>query len=456
MAELWEAPIDTGEVPDSGSEFDVIVVGGGPGGSAAAGYAAIDGCKVLLLEKAIWPRDKACGDAVGGKSLEHVTELGVRDMIEATPHTRVTGITFSSADGTVISIPLPEEDFEKKEAGYTLPRIQFDYMMFKRAAELVREAGGSVIQGFEVTEVVVEGGDEPDEKLVSGIRGKVGGRRSASEVLGFTAPLTIGAGGYNCPVAREITEGVYGEPMRDPEELHYCAAYREYWKNVGGCEGYRQNIEIHFTESILPGYFWIFPSGNYVNVGIGMVIHEMKKRKVNLKKMQADLIANHPQFKHRFADATLVEKSGKGWQLPFGSPRKKPPSFQPRRVSMGGALCIGDAAALVDPFSGEGIGNALVSAKMAVEHFDRELHQDGFSLSSARAYQVELWKRLGPELINSHRMQYMVRRKRLMNLFMRKAKRKPEMQDALVDMLASKEAQERIHSPWFWIKSVLF
>ena len=74
----WDSPIDSGSVPDSETAFDVIVVGGGPGGSGAAGYMAMKGLKVLLLEKAIWPRDKTCGDAVGGKSLKHVEELGVK------------------------------------------------------------------------------------------------------------------------------------------------------------------------------------------------------------------------------------------------------------------------------------------------------------------------------------------------------------------------------------------
>ena len=74
----WDSPIDSGPVPDSETAFDVIVVGGGPGGSGAAGYMAMKGLKVLLLEKAIWPRDKTCGDAVGGKSLKHVEELGVK------------------------------------------------------------------------------------------------------------------------------------------------------------------------------------------------------------------------------------------------------------------------------------------------------------------------------------------------------------------------------------------
>ena len=62
----WEEPIETGEVPESGSAFDAIVVGGGPGGCSAAGYLAMAGKKVLLIEKGVWPRDKICGDAVGG------------------------------------------------------------------------------------------------------------------------------------------------------------------------------------------------------------------------------------------------------------------------------------------------------------------------------------------------------------------------------------------------------
>ena len=81
--ESWEIPIDTGEVPADGSDFDVVVVGGGPGGSAAAAYNALNGCKVLLIEKNVWPRDKVCGDAVGGKSLSHVEELGVLPMVQS-------------------------------------------------------------------------------------------------------------------------------------------------------------------------------------------------------------------------------------------------------------------------------------------------------------------------------------------------------------------------------------
>ncbi|MDP6865588.1 MAG: FAD-dependent monooxygenase, partial [Candidatus Poseidoniaceae archaeon] len=92
----WEGPIETGDVPETGSTFDAIVVGGGPGGCSAAGYLSMAGKKVLLIEKGVWPRDKICGDAVGGKSLSHVKALGVKETLESTPHFRVNGILFSS------------------------------------------------------------------------------------------------------------------------------------------------------------------------------------------------------------------------------------------------------------------------------------------------------------------------------------------------------------------------
>ena len=114
----WDTPVDSGSVPKDGSSFDAIVVGGGPGGSAAASFLAMNGAKVLLLEKAIYPRDKTCGDAVGGKSLKHVEELGIKGILEETPHFRVDGIVFGAPNGKEVRIALPEEEVEQREAGY--------------------------------------------------------------------------------------------------------------------------------------------------------------------------------------------------------------------------------------------------------------------------------------------------------------------------------------------------
>ena len=437
-AEFWELPINTGPIPEPNSEFDCIVVGGGPGGSAAASYLAIQGKKVLLVEKGVWPRDKICGDAVGGKSLSHVSALGVKARLESTPHFRVTGIVFSSPNGSEVTVPLPEEDVARLEAGYSLPRQQFDWLLFDRATELVIENGGSVMQGTTVTEVYSEG------NKITGIQVGIGGKRG--EKMNFYAPWTIGAGGDRCPVARKIVKEMAGQELI--EKMHYCGGYREYWDGVKGCEGDSGNIEIHFVEGIIPGYFWLFPlGGGKVNVGSGLVFGLMDKKKKKLKALQADVIANHPAFKERFADAKMIKGTGKGWQLPFGSPRKGRKN-QPRKAYASGALLIGDAASLVDPFSGEGVGNALVSGEIAARHVIEN--------KGGQEYQDELWNALGPELSNSFKMQKMSQRKWLLNWFVKKASKKPVIQEMMTEMIASKEAQENLHSKWFLVKTLLF
>ena len=435
---FWDGPIETGPMPDSGSNFDCIVVGGGPGGAAAASYLAMGGKKVLLIEKRIWPRDKVCGDAVGGKSLGHVKDLGIKPTLEATPHFRVTGIVFSSPNGSDVTVPLPEEDVEKMEAGYSLPRQQFDWLLFERATELVLKNGGSVIQGAKVTKVFDDNGQ------ITGVEIGIGGKIREKRI--YSAPWTIGAAGYLCPVARKIVKELAKEELVD--RMHYCGGYREYWDGVKGCEGNSGNIEIHFVDTVVPGYFWLFPLGEgRVNVGIGMVMGLLDKNKKKLKDLQSDVIRNHPLFKERFAQAKLVEGTGKGWQLPFGSPRKGEKN-QPRRAYAPGALLVGDSASLVDPFSGEGVGNALVSGEMAARHV---IENNG-----GAAYQDELWAALGPELTNSFKMQKMSRRKWLLNWFVGKASRKPVIQEMMTEMIASKEAQENLHSKWFLVKTLLF
>jgi len=451
----WEAPIDCGPVPEDRSHFDAIIVGGGPGGSAAAGYLAQSGHRVLLLEKDIWPRDKTCGDAVGGKSLSHIEMLGVRADLEATPTFRVDGILFSSPNGHEVLIPLPEEEVESREAGYALPREQFDTILFRHSAGLVQDGGGAVIQDFTVTEILTS----EDDAQIIGVAGFVGGKRSGNPALTFSAKISVGAGGYNCPIARKIV-GIHGEPMVD--KSHYCGGFRQYWTGVKppkgiSWDGDKGPIELHFIDGIIPGYFWIFPLANGVtNVGIGMVLSEMDKQSVKLKALQEYAITEHPHFKARFSDAELVEGTSKGWQLPFGSPRKNPPSYQPRRVAMAGALCVGDAASLVDPFSGEGIGNALLSAKIVADLFTAATEEERVGEILAERYHQTLWEHLEPELTNSYKIQRLVRKRRLMNWFIRKAGKKPELQRALTDMIASKEAQGQFHSKWWMIKTLLF
>ncbi len=459
---FWEGAIDSGPIPEIDECFDIIICGGGPGGSAAAYYAAEQGSKVLLLEKRLFPDTKVCGDAVGGKSLKFIKDMGIKTRLENGAHFRVKGIVFSNGRNFV-EVPLPEDEVEAKEAGYSLPRVRMDWLLFNRAVEVVRESGGFVIQDFAVSSVLYDdgaGGEDPgagsgDLRRIVGVKGLHGGRNG--EEMVFKAPLTIGAGGYNCPVARGIVKDTYGENMVIKQ--HMCAGYRQYWRNVEGFKGNEGNIEIHFVDSMENGYFWLFGVGEGVcNVGIGMLLSDLDTTKKKIKAMQDEIISSHPNFAPRFANAELVEGSSRGWQLPFGDPRskKKLESYQPRRAFMAGALCVGDAASLVDGFSGEGVSHAFVSGKLAAQSFDKADDSNGYPLEKGLAYQKAVWKSLGPVLTNSYKMQKIVRKKWLLGWFLRKASRKPALQDMLTEVLASKEEQGKMHNKWFIARKLLF
>ena len=109
------------------------------------------------------------------------------------------------------------------------------------------------------------------------------------------------------------------------DRSHYCAGYREYWRGVKGCEDNVGDIEIHFVDTVIPGYFWLFPvAEGVVNVGIGMVMSLLDKQSKKLKALQAEVIAEHPLFKDRFAEASMVAGTGKGCQLRSAHRGKKP------------------------------------------------------------------------------------------------------------------------------------
>lgn len=438
-------------------DYDAIVVGGGPGGSTCAAYLAMSGKRVLLIEKAEFPRDKYCGDALGGKSLQHVHAIGAHDAVIEGQHYKYTGITMTSSNGNSMTIDLHGNEFAHNTAGYVVQRNLLDNAVFLAAKKHVEDNGGTVLQNTTVKGVVWQnrsGGDDPGkgskyERVAKGIRFKEKGK----ELSEARAEVVIGAGGYNCPVARELVIDTFEEEYQ--ERNHWSSAFREYYTDVKGCKPENGEMEIHFVNGILPGYFWIFPAGDgLVNVGTGMLLSEMDKQKVKIKKLHYQIIQEHPMFKERFKDSKVVEGTGKGWMLPLGSPRKKRVN-QPRRSAGNRVLLIGDAASLIDPFTGEGIGNAMVSAKFASE-VTEEIMNGKDAIEAGEEFMQKVWDKLGPELTNSYKLQRLLKRKRLMNWVIGKAGRKPKIQAMLTDMLASKESQAQIHSKFFLIKMFLF
>ncbi len=416
-------------------EYDAIVVGGGPSGSACASLLSAQGHKVLLLEKENFPRDKPCGDAIGGKALNVLCELGLEGKLGERGFLRSSGLLFSSPNGSEVEIPLAAQG--KNSGGYVCKRVDFDSIVFENAKKKCE-----VIEGAEVSEVVFEGGEHA-QGIGSGM-GKGRGRKAVGvkvkqggKTVEFNAKVIIGADGANSVVARKV--GVHKIVPK-----HFCTAVRGYYGGIGGLRG---NVEIHFLPECMPGYFWIFPlSSHEANVGVGMLLSDIAARKLNLNKVLQECLQN-PKIAQRFASARS-EGAIKGWSLPLASAKRK--------CAGNGWVLLGDAASLIDPFSGEGIGNGMKSAKIASTVLGGALKGKGrVEEEDCLAYESALWKEIGADADTSYKMQKLGANGWLLDFIIGKAQKKEWLRDELAAMVASREAKRKATDPLFYLR-VLF
>ena len=406
--------------------YDLIIVGGGPAGATAALYAHRQGLKCLLVDKERFPRDKICGDAISGKSVAILHELGLVDEVRTLPGAPVGHIVFGSPNHTTASIPLDRYPLNDLITGNTLPmegfvirREVFDHFLFEKA----REVCADCYEDFSVEKLLW------DKDQVIGISGT----DTDGQTRELYAPVVLGCDGYRSIVARQA--GLY-----KLESKHWMVALRQYWQGVEGMTG---KIELHFIDEVKPGYFWIFPTDDgRANIGIGMGHDEIKKRKADLKSMLQNAITS-PSFQARFANAQPLEKPI-GWNLPVGSKR--------RTIHGNGFMLLGDAAGLIDPFTGEGIGNAFYSARAAID-MAAEAHLVGdFSARTLHSYESRLWKVISSELRLSTQLHGLGNWGTLMNMVIGKASRNKEVSDLLCGMMANAVPRTQLINPLFYLK----
>ena len=410
----------------SDNAYDLIIVGGGPSGSTAALYAARQGLKTLLLDKARFPRDKICGDALSGKAVAILHELDLLERVRQLPGALVHAVAFGSPDSTAVRVELSQHEYRDLLTGKQLPmegfvirRQVFDQFLFEEARAQV----ASCREGFAVRDLIAE------EGKVCGVRGQA----ETGEEVAFYSQVVLGCDGFNSIVARRA--GCYEHDSR-----HLVVALRCYYENVAELT---DQIELHFVDEVLPGYFWIFPlEKGCANVGIGMLHEQLKKRQVNLRTALQQVVSR-PPFARRFAQARPLEEPI-GWNLPVGSKR--------RRSHGAGFLLLGDAAGLIDPFTGEGIGNALYSARLAVEIAAQALAAGDCSAAFLRRYEEQLWEALGDELRISTRMQQLGQYRPLLNMVIRKASRDPQLSDLICGMIANAFPKKMLTNPLFYLK----
>jgi geranylgeranyl reductase family protein len=405
-------------------ETKVCIIGAGPGGATAALQLAQLGIECIVVDKAVFPRDKVCGDGLSGKVLTLLERIdkGIGQRLqEAMFKADSWGVTFVAPNRIGMDIPyrLGYQEDMSNPRGFVCKRIDFDNFLvdeMKRRSE-IRLFEGTSIDKYEL---------KPDGYHLSSKDGS----------FKVKADVVIVANGAHSGFTRDVA-GIKMEPK------HYVAGIRAYYKGITGL--HKDNfIELHFLKNMLPGYIWIFPLPNgEANVGVGMLSNSARNKKVNLKQLMLDTLATDPVMKERFKNAELTG-SIDGYGLPLGSKKRK---LHGERY-----MLVGDAGFLIDPFTGEGIGNALYSGRIAAQQAAAAIAANDYSDTFFNAYDENVYRILGPELQVSTKLQKLIKYPWLFNMLMKMGSRNKQLKDLMSCMFHEVDLRKKLGKPMFYVK----
>lgn len=337
-----EGCLHTGRVSsDIPERAEVLVVGAGPGGSAAAAYAADAGRDVVLVDSATFPRDKTCGDGLTPRAVAELDRLGLGGLLDGRP--RIAGLDLHGWGARQL-VRWPSAG-RFPSHGSAVTRVEFDEEIRAHAVQ----RGARMVQGAKAVDATMEGA-----------------RIASVTVSGPSGPHSIAVD--EVIVADGVRSGLGKVLGREwHRDTAYGVAARAYVPSTRADEPWMgSHLELRGPQGeLLPGYGWVFPLGapgvggaGQLNVGVGALATAKRPAQMALR----------PILEHY---AAMV---GDDWGIE-GPPARLTSALLPMGGAVSGVaganwMLIGDAAACVNPLNGEGIDYALETARLAVELLD--------------------------------------------------------------------------------------